>query len=207
MEPLYLNISQNVEVDTTDVTLDTIAKLTSSEKNVVARLKTMKIIKIKDKKFARYIVSVMAIIEKIHEIYPTLEIVNIGEPEFVLTFRKKNKESKIFYAIKLIFICVAAFFGAAFSIMTFNNDVGINELFAKIYEEYTGQISNGFTILEISYSLGIAVGIIVFFNHFFGRNLSTDPTPLEVEMKIYEKDINTMLIESCSRKEQIIDVD
>lgn len=46
----------------------------------------------------------------------------------------------------------------------------------------------------------------MFFNHFFGRNLSTDPTPLEVEMKIYEKDINTMLIESCSRKEQIIDV-
>jgi len=207
MEPLYLNISQNVEVNTRDVTLDTIAKLTSSEKSVVARLKTMKIIKIKDKKFGRYIVSVLAIIEKIHEIYPTLEIVNIGEPEFVLTFRDKEKENKIFNAAKIVFVCISAFFGAALSIMTFNNDVGINELFAKIYEEFTNQKSNGFTVLEVSYSIGIAIGIIGFFNHFFGRNLSTDPTPLEVEMKIYEKDINTMLIDSCSREESIIDVD
>lgn len=47
----------------------------------------------------------------------------------------------------------------------------------------------------------------MFFNHIFGRKLSEDPTPIEVEMKKFEKDINTMLIDTCTREESIIDVD
>lgn len=207
MEPLYLNISQNVEVNVKNVTLDDIAKLTSSDKKVVSRLKTMKIINIKEEKFGRYIVSVLAIIEKIHEIYPTLEIVNIGEPEFVLTYKKDEGKKVFLTVLKIIFVCVAAFFGGSFSIMTFNNDVGIPELFSKLYTQFTGETGDGFTVLEIAYSVGIAIGIIGFFNHFFGRNLSTDPTPLEVEMKNYETQINTMLVDSCTREESIIDVD
>lgn len=99
------------------------------------------------------------------------------------------------------------FLGAAFAIMTFNNDVGITELFEQVYKQFTGNESNGFTALEISYSIGIAIGITVFFNHIFGRKLSEDPTPIEVEMKKFEKDINTMLIDTCTREESIIDVD
>ena len=206
MEPLYLNIGQNIEVNTRDVTLDDIGKITSSDKHVVSRLKTMKIIKVKDEKFGRYIISVLAIIEKIHEIYPSLEIVNLGETEFVLTFRKNQGKKLFFTIIKVLFVCVAAFFGSAFSIMTFNNDNGITELFDRINEQFLGDAADNSKAIAISYSVGIAVGIIGFFNHFFGRNLSTDPTPLEVEMKLYENEINTFLIDSCTREESIIDV-
>ncbi|WP_455055389.1 hypothetical protein [Merdimonas faecis] len=40
---------------------------------------------------------------------------------------------------------------------------------------------------------------MVFFNHFGKSKVSVDPTPLEVEMRLYENDIQTTLIENYSR--------
>ena len=50
------------------------------------------------------------------------------------------------------------------------------------------------------------MGIIVFFNHFAVAKLSTDPTPIEVEMRLYEDNINKTLIQNDGRKESGIDV-
>ena len=207
MEPLYINIGQAVEVNEQTVLLKDIAKMSCSDRKIVSRLKTLKIISVQEKTYGRYVVSVLAIIEKIHEIYPQLEIVNLGEAQFLLTYRAPEKVNKFCTILKVAFVCVGGFLGAAFAIMTFNNDVGITELFEQVYKQFTGNESNGFTALEISYSIGIAIGITVFFNHIFGRKLSEDPTPIEVEMKKFEKDRNTMLIDTCTREESIIDVD
>ena len=42
----------------------------------------------------------------------------------------------------------------------------------------------------------------VFFNHFGGRKITEDPTPMEVEMRVYEDDVNKTLIEQEKRKER-----
>ena len=99
------------------------------------------------------------------------------------------------------------FFGAAFAIMTFNTDVSISKLFADIYRDVTGVENDGFTILEISYSIGIGLGIIIFYNHFGKKRLSNDPTPVELEMRNYESEIGTALVEGVNKKEAHIDVD
>ena len=90
--------------------------------------------------------------------------------------------------------------------MSFNNDVQLTKLFSQIYMLMTGETSNGFTILELSYSIGLTVGVVIFFNHFGGRKLSVDPTPIEVEMRLYEDDVNTTVIEDSSRKGKNVDV-
>lgn len=46
--------------------------------------------------------------------------------------------------------------------MAFNNDVDVDKLFGSIYYWMTGKQSSGFTILEVSYSVGITIGILVF---------------------------------------------
>ena len=46
----------------------------------------------------------------------------------------------------------------------------------------------------------------VFFNHFAKLKLNTDPTPLEVEMRLYEDNINKTLIQNDGRKESGVDV-
>ena len=90
--------------------------------------------------------------------------------------------------------------------MTFNNDVSVTDVFSEIYRLVMGYESGGFSILEISYSIGLAVGIIVFFNHFASVKLNTDPTPLEVEMRLYEDNISKTLIVNNGRKETHIDI-
>ena len=42
----------------------------------------------------------------------------------------------------------------------------------------------------------------LFFNHFGGRKITEDPTPMEVEMRVYEDDVNKTLIEQEKRKER-----
>ena len=103
-------------------------------------------------------------------------------------------------------VTLTTFFGSAFAIMTFNNDSGTPKLFEQIYELLTGMPKQGFTVLEMSYSIGIVVGILVFFNHFGKRKFSVDPTPIEVEMRLYENDIQTTVIAEYARKGQELDV-
>ena len=68
------------------------------------------------------------------------------------------------------------------------------------------QEPDGLNILEVSYSVGLAAGIIIFFNHIGGRRITKDPTPIEVAMKGYEKDVDMTLIEMAGREGKEIDV-
>ena len=53
-----------------------------------------------------------------------------------------------------------------------------------------------YNVLEISYAIGLFVGIAVFYDHFMGHRLSKAPTPIEVAMNQYVKDENQTLIDS-----------
>ena len=108
--------------------------------------------------------------------------------------------------LKTFLLCIVIFFGSAFTIMAFNNDVGVSEVFAKFYMQVMGKETSGFTELEVFYSIGIAFGILVFFNHVGRKKITPDPTPLQVEMRKYENDIDTTFIENSSRGGSNIDV-
>ena len=57
--------------------------------------------------------------------------------------------------------------------------------------------------LEICYSIGLAIGIIGFFNHIGKKKLSDDVTPIEVEMNKHKKDTYETIIDSTMEKEYI----
>lgn len=204
---LYLKIDRNNQVSHTDVRLGDVAKLECVDASVKNRLKTMKLLKIQAQKSDRYVFSVMKVIEQIHEIYPELEIQNLGETDFIIEYESPDYAKDRFNTLKVAILCILIFFGSAFSIMVFNNDVGVDEVFAQTYQLFTGRESDGYTVMELGYSIGIAVGIIVFYNHFGGKRITKDPTPMEVQMRQYEDDVNTTLVEGCNRKETNIDVD
>ena len=61
--------------------------------------------------------------------------------------------------------------------------------------------------LQVGYCIGLAVGIIIFFNHFGKKKITKDPTPIQVQMRKYANDIDTVFIENAGRKGNNIDVD
>lgn len=144
--------------------------------------------------------SILKVIERIHKDYPNVDVVNCGEADFIVEYQKSTIKSPVIERIKLIVIAIIVFFGSAFTIMFFHNDIGIQDVFARFYEQMMGTKKPMVTELELSYSVGLAVGIIVFFNHFSKKRFTKDPTPIEVEMKKYNKDIINTKIAQAEEK-------
>ena len=203
---IYIKGDQNVEVQDRNVTLGDIVTMECSDTRVTEKLSSLKMIRIPDGKKHRYVVSILKLIEKMHEVYPNITVQNLGPADIIVTYEPVGKKSRLVDWTKTILVVLITFFGAAYSIMAFNNDVDTPKLFGQIYEQIMGVKKSGFTILEFTYSIGVVIGILVFFNHFGNKRFSVDPTPMEVEMRLYENDIQTTLIENYSRKEQELDV-
>lgn len=202
-DTLYLQIDKNVKVVSEDVYLQDIARLSCSNPKVLSRSQVLKVLTIPPKQYGRYVVAVMDIIEDIQKREEHVDVSQIGEANFIITFEKPPNPVRIWNYLKTVFVCSITFFGTAFSIMTFNTDVSVKKLFNQIYQQFMGRANPGFSILEISYSVGIAIGCIFFFNHFGKRKITQDPTPMEVEMRTYEDQVDTTIVEQISRKEKV----
>lgn len=203
---LYIKAEQCIQVSDTNVKIGDVAKLECADMTVVNRLKTEKVFTVNSSSKHRTVVSIMAVIQKIHEVYPELEVQNLGESDFIVEM-KPQKSSKLVDGIKVSGVCLISFFGAVFAMMTFNEDVSALDSFRKVYTWVMGTAPVGATVLEFSYSLGVSVGIIVFFNHLGKKQLTNEPSPVEVEMSGYDKQVYTTVIQHAGRKGQEKDVD
>lgn len=205
-DTLYIKMDRSVEVTTCDVTIGDIVKLECRNKAIVNKVKPLKVIKAGTDKKSRYIVSIMKIIEMIENECNGVCISNIGETDCVVEIKRGKKTNTILENGKVVIVCLILFFGAGFSIMSFNNDVDIHGLFGEICKRMTGNAETGVEILQLMYSIGITIGIVVFYNHFGPKKLSQDPTPIEVEMRDYEDGIYNALIEGHNRNDGRLDV-
>ncbi len=203
---IYIKGDQSVEVQKREVTLGDLISMECSNTHITSKLKTIKLLKVQDSKKHRYVISILRIIEKIHEEYPSLEVQNMGAQDIIVTYEPQEKRNQVLHWAKVSVVLTITFVGAAFSIMAFNNDVDTPKLLAQIYEQIMGEPKAGITIMELMYSIGVTLGILVFFNHFGKKRFSVDPTPMEVEMRVYENDIQTTLIDTYSRKEKEVNV-
>ena len=193
---LYMQIDANIQIKHPHIYLQDIARLSCSDSKILNRLRVMPVINLKPDAPGRYVMSVMDLVDKIQQKEPDLTVTPLGETDFILTYEKPGSQNLIFRWLKIALVCLITFFGAAFSIMTFNADVDVEKLFQQIYFQVTGQNSSGFTPLEIAYSAGLGLGILFFFNHFGHRKITADPTPMQVQMRKYEDDVTTTITEN-----------
>lgn len=205
-ETVYLKAEQSVEVANREVTLRDIVKMECADPVVLPKLNAIKLLTIPENGHYRYVISVLKIISCIHEKYPMLEIQSLGEPDIIVTYEEQKQENPVIKIAKIVGVMAITFVGSAFSIISFHNDVSVTKLFSQIQESLTGSAANGFTIMELSYSIGLVIGILVFFNHIGKKRFSADPTPIEIEMRLYENDIQTTLIQEYDRKGKELDV-
>ena len=203
---IYIKADQNAEVMEPQVCVKDIASVYCQDKNVCARVKALKVHQFRNEESKREVISILKVIELIEKECPHVLVESVGENATLIEWVKSDKRKGPMQWLKLAFVAAVSFFGTAFTIMAFHNDISINKLFARIYEIVTGVSPDGYTILEIAYSVGLSAGIIIFFNHIGGRRITKDPTPIEVEMRVYESDVNKALIETADREGKTIDV-
>lgn len=213
---VYIKMEQKIQVTKPDVTVADMGTVFCTDTNVQSYVRALHIHKFQKESFEkkenpqrpnRVIVSVLQIVKMIQEKYPGYTVINLGESDIVVELVKVGKYKSAFVWIKVFLVCLICFFGTAFTIIAFHNDIGITAVFSKFYENVTGNPSDGFTVLEWSYTIGLAMGMCIFFNHIGGRRITKDPTPIEVEMRIYEDEVNRALIATAEREGKEIDVD
>ena len=209
---LYLKIDRNSCVSQPKVLLSDVAKMECENKVLLRQIKQIPIYNFEgsingQEKHKTVSMSILKIIQLIHEICAGVIVVNEGETDFVIEYQKLKQENGVLDKVKTVVLCVIVFFGSAFSIMAFNNDVSIPELFDQFYYQVMGVEASGINALEVSYCIGLTLGIMVFFNHVGNKKITADPTPLQVEMRKYENDLDMTFIENASRGEHNIDVE
>ncbi len=205
-ETLYLKAEKHIEVTKDEVLLKDTAKIFCEDPHVLERVKSIRLYEFRKGESRRQVFSILKLIELISQACPGVRVINLGETDILLERVQPDPPGGRKDVWKISFVALISFFGTAFTIMAFHNDIGISAVFRKVYELIMGQPAPAYSILELTYSLGLAVGIIVFFNHIGGRRITKDPTPIEVEMRIYEQEVNDALIETADREGMTIDV-
>jgi len=202
---VYIKAERNTQMQTDDVFLKDIASLYCDDQTALAKVKAIKLHSFHEGAPKRFFINMTKVVESVKKIVPGAEVESIGEPDMIVERVYVEKKKRWIEALKILIVCLVCFFGAFFTIMAFHNDVGIVEVFGKFYQLVMGKQSSGFSILEISYSIGLAAGILLFFNHIGRRRLTKDPTPIEVEMAIYEEDVEKALIKTADREGKEVD--
>ena len=122
----------------------------------------------------------------------------------IVEYKPAKKMNLAWEVLKTTFVCFAVFFGAAFTIMTFNQDVAVADVFRMMEDLVIGPEVES-QVIEIAYSIGLPIGVILFFNHFSRGKMDSDPTPLQVQMRLYEENVNKTVIENASREGNLRD--
>ena len=203
---VYLKAQQQKEINVIKVKVADICQVWCKDKTCMDKVNNITLYEFKpreEKRTYKKVFSILDVIDKISEVFPDVTVISLGESEFVVEYTSKIGGSGWKNAAKIVMVCVLVFFGSAFTIMAFNNDISITGVFEHFYSQILGKEKPVFSELELFYSIGLAVGIVVFFNHIGNKKLSDDVTPIEVEMNKHRKDTYETIIDSTMEKEYI----
>jgi len=166
------------------------------------RQRVENIVILEGKKQGTYVVSVLKIIAAISAALPGHNVSNVGETDTLVVIKSKPaKKSSAWAIVKIAFICLILFAGSATAIMAFHTDSQLGAVFQQFHKIFVGEDVEKPLLINIPYSIGLALGIMLFFNHFAGKKFTKEPTPIQVEMEIYETDVEDALIQHIDRQE------
>lgn len=197
---VYLKCDRNVEVQSPDAFLSDMGQLRCADNLTAAKLKSIKVHHFEKNGAKRCVISTLRLVELMENTCPNISVEIVGETDVLLEWVNVDRHKGWQQWLKAMLVCFVCFFGTTFTIMAYHNEIEINKLFTEVYTMVMNKEPSGINVLEVSYSIGLALGIIVFFNHIGGRRLTKDPTPIEVAMRNYEEDVDKALIATAERE-------
>ncbi len=201
---IYIKAPMSVSITEKKLFLKDVLEITGTDKKLSGKIENLLLYTFSGEKKEKRVFSIMKIIRMIQEKFPGLQINSVGETDFVVEYAMEAEKARWKEMTKLLLLCLIVFMGSAFTIMTFNTDVSVGEVFDHFYRIIAGGRKGMGALLEISYSIGIFVGIMGFYNHLSRKKRKEDPTPIHVEMRNYEDERNKAIMEDAARDDAVI---
>lgn len=188
---------------TYEVKLGDVAQL-AGDSSVVELLQNEIVYKITAHDKTHVVIDVMKVIEIIQQKASHVQINLLGSGQtLVEIIYEKKKTHPIFFGL----VWLLLFIGAALAIIYFHEDVSMQQVHQRLYYMITGEFNAQPLLFQIPYSLGLGLGMVLFFNHVFQKRINEEPSPLEVEMFQYQQSLDQYVIvnENKNNMKQLAD--
>lgn len=175
---------------TYEVKLGDVAQL-AGDSSVVELLQNEIVYKITAHDKTHVVIDVMKVIEIIQQKASHVQINLLGSGQtLVEIIYEKKKAHPVFFGL----VWLLLFIGAALAIIYFHEDVSMQQVHQRLYYMITGEFNAQPLLFQIPYSLGLGLGMVLFFNHVFQKRINEEPSPLEVEMFQYQQSLDQYVI-------------
>ncbi|MBM7598306.1 stage V sporulation protein AA [Virgibacillus halotolerans] len=189
-EIVYLRMKKTIGISKMkEIHLKDIAYLSTSSTSK-KKLEDVPIYRITKKDKNIVIIDSFLIIDYLIHTFSEIEVQLIGPTQTIIRINKSKKAPSIFI---VVFIWLLLFIGTAMTIMNFHYDVSMQEVQQKLHYLLTGERNDYPLWIQIPYSLGLGMGTLLFFNHWFNKRFNEEPSPLEVEIYNYQQDLDNYL--------------
>lgn len=198
---LYMRLKRRITIRTGEVVkLKDAAHIVVEDSTIEKNIVHLELYRHQVKDGNRVVIDLLQIITAIKKLWPQLQIEVYGDPQVLVLVT--DREYKPRYML-LVICWLLLFFGSGLALMNFHADVNMKDTHIRIVELITGKHVEHPLWFQIPYSLGVGIGMILFFNHIFRKKFNEEPNPLEVEMYMYQENVNTYVIaEEIKNKEK-----
>ncbi|MDN4601731.1 stage V sporulation protein AA [Paenibacillus sp. F6_3S_P_1C] len=189
---VYVRLRSRIRIQRgRSVKLGDVAHLLTSPEEQERRLLELELLRPGPEDGNLILIDILQIIPQIRRVLPdvTVELIGSGHT-LVEVIVGSGKPSKSLF----ILVWLLLFFGSALTIMNFHADVNMQEVQIRIVEMITGRRDEHPYLFQVAYSIGIGFGMAVFFNHLFKKKWNEEPTPLEVEMFLYQQNVDKYVV-------------
>ena len=191
MSVIYIRMRNRVHVKVHQkIRIKDIAKLIGPKEDTFAIGETL-MLTVKEEDKNLIVIDLAQLILCIRKVNPQIELETFGPSQTIIEviYPKKKGSFLSFMAIWLLL-----FIGGGVTIMNYHVDVGMAEVHQKIFQMITGREDPKPLLVQVPYSFGLGIGMVLFFNHFFKKRFNEEPSPLEVEMFNYQQDLDQYVI-------------
>ncbi len=177
------------KIDKTHIYLDDIYEIfPSKHKSIVGNILVRKY----DKHELKYdVVHLGEIIDKINKKTQEYNITFL-KPDDVIIYFDNNKKDRTKY-IRVFTISVIVLMGSIMGIMNFHADVNMLQSQTNMVSALTRNPNKYLPYFQIPYTIGIGIGVALFFNKFIPTYSKDEPSPLELKMISLNKEIENQI--------------
>ncbi|RYG74615.1 stage V sporulation protein AA [Lentibacillus lipolyticus] len=191
MAPIvYVRMKKNAELRyLQEVKLQDIAYV-SADAQLKNELEKTPLFKISKSDRNVVVVDSFLVVDHLNSQYSGFEFQIIGPAQTIIRVLEYKKSAN---PLLVSAVWLLLFIGTAMTIMNFHYDVSMQEVQQKLHYLLTGEENDYPLWIQIPYSLGLGVGMLLFFNHWFTKRFNEEPSPLEVEIFNYQQDLDNYL--------------
>ena len=137
------------------------------------------------------VIHIGEVIDKIKQSQSTAHITFLRTDDIIVFFNEDKKDKTKY--LRVLLVSIVVLMGSIMGIMNFHADVNMIHSQGTMVNALTKNPKKYLPYFQIPNSIGIGIGVALFFNKFIPTYAKNEPSPLDLKMKSLNKEIENEL--------------